>query len=90
MGWSEDAARNRDLWTKSNAEYTDAQAAEKWALDEVTWGLWDVPEARPVGVDITPAQLETTRRLMAETTSIWIEWGRRRPVEEIWAARKRA
>jgi SAM-dependent methyltransferase len=98
MGWSEDAARNRDLWTKSNAEYTDAQAAEKWALDEITWGLWDVPEsgigvlgdlkgldvvelgcgtaymsavfaklgARPVGVDITPAQLETARRLMAE------------------------
>jgi SAM-dependent methyltransferase len=99
MGWSEDAARNRDLWTKSNAEYTDAQAAEKWGLDEITWGLWDVPEAsigilgdlagldivelgcgtaymsavfaklgaRPVGVDVTPAQLETARRLMAET-----------------------
>jgi SAM-dependent methyltransferase len=99
MGWPEDAARNRDVWTKGNAEYTDAQAAEKWALDEITWGLWDVPEsdigvlgdvagldvvelgcgtaymsavfakhgARPVGVDITPAQLETARRMMAET-----------------------
>jgi SAM-dependent methyltransferase len=99
MGWSEDAARNRDLWTKSNAEYTDAQAARKWAQDEVTWGLWGVPEsqigvlgelanldvvelgcgtaymsavfakqgARPVGVDITPAQLDTARRMMAET-----------------------
>ncbi len=99
MGWSEDAARNRDLWTKSNAEYTDAQAAEKWALDEITWGLWDVPDselgivgelagldvvelgcgtaymsavfakqgARPIGVDITPAQLETARRMMVET-----------------------
>ncbi len=99
MDWSEDAARNRDLWTRTNAEYTDAQAARKWALDEITWGLWDVPEAeigvlgelagldvvelgcgtaymsavfarkgaRPVGVDITPAQLDTARRMMAET-----------------------
>jgi SAM-dependent methyltransferase len=99
MGWSEDAALNRELWTKSNAEYTDAQAAAKWALDEITWGLWDTPEseagvlgnvagldivelgcgtaymsavfakqgARPVGVDITPAQLDTARRMMAET-----------------------
>jgi len=99
MGWSEDAARNRDLWTKTNAEYTDAQAAAKWAQAEITWGLWGVPEsqigvlgalagldivelgcgtaymsavfakqgARPVGVDITPAQLETARRLMAQT-----------------------
>jgi SAM-dependent methyltransferase len=99
MGWSEDAARNRDLWTKTNAEYTDAHAARKWAQDEVTWGMWGAPEseigvlgdlsgldvvelgcgtaymsavfakqgARPVGVDITPAQLETARRMMAET-----------------------
>jgi hypothetical protein len=54
MGWSEDAARNRDLWTKSNAEYTDAQAARKWAQDEVTWGLWGVPESR-IGVLGEPA-----------------------------------
>jgi hypothetical protein len=26
MGWSEDAGRNRDAWTKSNAEYTDGRA----------------------------------------------------------------
>ena len=100
MGWSEDAARNRELWTKTNASYTDAQAAAKWAETEVTWGLCGVPDselgaplgdvagldivelgcgtaymsavfaklgARPVGVDITPAQLETARRCMAET-----------------------
>jgi SAM-dependent methyltransferase len=99
MDWSEDAALNRTLWTKTNAEYTDTQASRKWALDEFSWGVWDVPEAdigvigevagldvvelgcgtaymsavfakkgaRPVGVDITPAQLETARRMMAET-----------------------
>ena len=49
MGWSEDAARNRDLWTKTNAEYTDGQAARKWALDEFSWGIWGVAEA-DVGV----------------------------------------
>ena len=100
MGWSDDAARNRGAWTKANSEYTGAQAPRKWAQDELTWGIWDIPEsalgaplgdvagldvvelgcgtayvsavlaklgARPVGVDITPAQLETARRCMEET-----------------------
>ena len=95
MGWSEDAARNREAWTKGNAEYTDARADIAWAKEEIDWGIWDHPEsdvdvlgdvdgldvvelgcgtayfsawlakrgARPVGVDVTPAQLETARRL---------------------------
>jgi SAM-dependent methyltransferase len=95
-----DAARNRELWTRVNAEYTDTQAVAKWAQAELTWGIWDIPEsalgaplgdvggldvvelgcgtayvsavlakqgARPVGVDITPAQLATARRCMAAT-----------------------
>jgi SAM-dependent methyltransferase len=93
-----DAARNRELWTKSNAEHTGANAHAHWAADEITWGVWNVPEtevralpeldgkdvvelgcgtayvsswlarrgARPVGVDITPAQLETARSMQAE------------------------
>jgi SAM-dependent methyltransferase len=99
MGWSSDAAGNRALWTKSNAEHYDAHASQAWARDEIDWGVWRIPEsqvgvigdvdgldvvelgcgtayfsawlakrgARPVGVDITPAQLETARRLQAET-----------------------
>lgn len=97
--WSEDAARNAAYWTQSNAEYTDANAATNWALDEICWGIWAVDEselnvlgdvagldavelgcgtayfsawlakhgAHPIGVDITPAQLATARRLMADT-----------------------
>jgi SAM-dependent methyltransferase len=93
-----DAARNREVWTRSNAQYTDAKAREAWTAEEITWGVWGVPEselrvlpeldgkdvvelgcgtayisallarrgARPVGVDITPAQLETARRMQAE------------------------
>ena len=89
-----DAAVNRSLWTLVNAEFTDERAHRSWAADEVTWGLFDVPEravgvlgdvtgldvielgcgtaylsawlarqgARPVGVDLTPAQLETAWR----------------------------
>src|SRR5437868_5718284 len=92
-------AVNRELWTRSNAEYTDRQALRKWRQDELDWGVWgaleskvgalpdvngfDVVElgcgtayvsawlarqgARPVGVDPTPAQLETARRCMQET-----------------------
>ena len=86
-------------WTKANAEYTDAQAERSWARDEVSWGIWGIPEselgalgdvsgldvvelgcgtaylsawlakrgARPVGVDPTPAQLATARRMQAAT-----------------------
>jgi SAM-dependent methyltransferase len=99
MAWSDDAAKNRALWTQSNAEYTDANAATNWALDEISWGVWGVDEselnvlgdvagldvvelgcgtayvsawlakrgARPIGVDVTPAQLATARRMMART-----------------------
>ena len=84
-----------DAWTRANAEYTDARAEQAWAQDEITWGVWQVPESElralpdvtgkdvvelgcgtayfgawlkkagaavVVGVDPTPAQLETARR----------------------------
>jgi ubiquinone/menaquinone biosynthesis C-methylase UbiE len=92
-------AENRGVWTESNREFTDADADRSWRADDLTWGMFGVPEsdvgilgevagldvielgcgtayfsawlarrgARPVGVDITPAQLETARRLQAET-----------------------
>ena len=94
----EHAIRNRELWTRSNAEYTDRTATASWAQEEITWGMFKVPEsqvgvlgdvggldvldlgcgiayfsawlarrgARVVGVDVTPAQLETARRMQAE------------------------
>jgi SAM-dependent methyltransferase len=99
MSHAEDTARNRVVWTKANAEYTDKRAADAWAKDEIDWGMFSGPEselntlgdlegkdvielgcgtayfgawlakrgARVVGVDITPAQLETARRLQRET-----------------------
>ena len=99
MELPEHARRNREVWTVTNAEYTDAAAREAWGREEMTWGAFGVPEsevgvlgdvsgldvvelgcgtayvsawfarngARPVGVDVTPAQLETARRLQAET-----------------------
>ncbi|MDP8911720.1 MAG: class I SAM-dependent methyltransferase [Actinomycetota bacterium] len=86
-------------WTRTNAEHTDAQAAQAWAQDEITWGIFGIREAElgtlgevagldvvelgcgtayfsawlakggasPVGVDPTPAQLETARRMQSET-----------------------
>ena len=96
---SDHERRNRDLWTASNREYTDAQAREAWAREEIDWGIWNVREAeldvlgdvagldvvelgcgtayfsawlawrgaRPVGVDVTPAQLDTARAMQRET-----------------------
>lgn len=93
-----DAARNRELWTRTNAEHGSAGPRSLWAADEITWGLWGIPEskvrvlpaldgkdvvelgcgtayvsawlarrgARPVGVDVTPAQLDSARALQQE------------------------
>ncbi|HEX5016245.1 MAG TPA: class I SAM-dependent methyltransferase [Actinomycetes bacterium] len=41
--------RNRDLWARVNADVTDADAAARWAADQITWGLTATPESR-VGV----------------------------------------
>ena len=90
----QDAAANRELWTRVNAEYADEHAFGAWAAENITWGVFNVPEhqlgvlgdvsgldvielgcgtaylsawlarrgARPVGVDLTAAQLGTARR----------------------------
>ena len=96
-----DAAKNRELWIKHNAEYTAGNAPVTWAKQEIDWGIWHLPEselqvfagidfagldvvelgcgtayfsawlakrgAHPVGVDVTPAQLETARAMQAQT-----------------------
>jgi SAM-dependent methyltransferase len=98
MSHAEDIARNREVWTKANAEYTDRRARESWAKEEIDWGTFSGPEsevqalgdvagedvvelgcgtayfgawlakrgARVTGVDPTPAQLETARRMSEE------------------------
>ena len=91
-------ARNRELWTQTNAEYTGPAAVRAWS-EEFNWGVFGPPErelgvlgdvagldvielgcgtafdsawlarqgAHPVGVDVTPAQLETASRMQEET-----------------------
>jgi len=36
---------NRDVWTRANARYTDGKARSSWAEQEITWGVFGVPEA---------------------------------------------
>jgi len=99
MTWADGLAGNIASWTKANEEHTDAAAARAWASDDITWGVFHIPEssigcigdvdgkdvvelgcgtayvaawlakrgARVVGVDPTPAQLETARRMQRET-----------------------
>ena len=91
-------AQNVAVWTKANAEHTGPNARKAWSQDEITWGVFEIPEpdvnvlgdvagldvvdlgcgtgyfsawlakrgARPVGVDPTPAQLETAREMQRE------------------------
>ena len=91
-------AQNRVAWDRMAADYVGS-GRRTWASDEITWGIFDVPEsrigmlppdlsgmdtvelgcgtgyvsawlarrgARPVGIDNSPAQLETARRFQAE------------------------
>jgi hypothetical protein len=44
-----DAELNRDMWTRANVEYTQAHAARAWAAEEITWGIFNIPE-RQIGV----------------------------------------
>ena len=44
LSHAEDARRNRDVWTKANAEYTGRDArASAWARTRSHWGIFGVP-----------------------------------------------
>ena len=95
---SDYVAQNRAAWNRMAADYVDS-GHRNWASDEVTWGIFDAPEAavgmlpsdlagldtielgcgtgyvsawlarrgaRAVGIDNSPAQLETARRFQQE------------------------
>ena len=38
-------AVNRAVWTDVNARYTDARASAAWREPEISWGVWQLPEA---------------------------------------------
>ena len=44
MDLTEHARRNQALWN-ANAEGDHALADRNWAADEISWGIWNVPEA---------------------------------------------
>jgi len=91
-------AANREAWDRYAHEYV-APGRANWSTDEVSWGIWGIPEAdvhllpddvagqdvielgcgtgyvsawlakrgaRPVGIDNSPAQLETARAFQRE------------------------
>ena len=45
MTTSDDLALNRALWTSVNEQFTDEEAVSAWRSEEITWGLFKVPEA---------------------------------------------
>ena len=44
-----EAAANRAVWTRANREYGDDHANRAWAAEDITWGIFDIPEQQ-VGV----------------------------------------
>jgi SAM-dependent methyltransferase len=41
---SDDARANREAWAAQAEEY-EQPALRQWAQDEITWGIWEIPEA---------------------------------------------
>jgi SAM-dependent methyltransferase len=39
-----DLARNREIWSVINEQFTDADADRAWSTDAVRWGLFGVPD----------------------------------------------
>jgi hypothetical protein len=44
-----ETAATRDLWTRANRDYGDEHADRAWAAEDITWGIFTVPE-RQLGV----------------------------------------
>jgi ubiquinone/menaquinone biosynthesis C-methylase UbiE len=42
---SADLEKNVAAWTRTNAEFANDAAARSWAREEISWGVWQVPEA---------------------------------------------
>ena len=42
----ESVAVNREVWTRSNARWGDANALSAWQEEEIGWGTWRVPETQ--------------------------------------------
>ncbi len=38
-------AKNVEIWTKANAEYTGPRAREAWAQTEIDWSMFGIPES---------------------------------------------
>jgi 2-polyprenyl-3-methyl-5-hydroxy-6-metoxy-1,4-benzoquinol methylase len=45
--WADEVAANRELWTQANSEYADEHAYRAWAAEDITWGIFNVPEQQP-------------------------------------------
>ena len=43
---ADEIATNRELWTRANSEYGDEHAVRAWAAEDITWGIFNVPEQR--------------------------------------------
>ena len=67
-GISDDAKRNREDWTQANAAYTDARASSNWAEDEMTWGVFGVPESCSAASEMSTASTSSSSAAARRTS----------------------
>src|SRR3954449_1732676 len=72
----EHVRRNREAWDSTAHEYIEP-GRRNWAADEVTWGIWDVPEA---DVGMLPGALAGLDPIELGCVSSWLPRRGARPV----------
>ena len=61
----EHVLRNRASWDADADDWVE-RGRTSWASEHVSWGIWHVPCARPVGLDNSGRQLATARAFQDE------------------------
>jgi hypothetical protein len=82
-------ARNRELWTTKNAEYTDPDAVGAWSDPAFKWGVFGVMRSAGFAIErLIELQIPDGATRHEYYSDHDPEWARNWPMEEIWVARK--
>jgi SAM-dependent methyltransferase len=74
-------AVNQELWTRNNAQYTNARALAAWQEPEINWGVWQVPERQVHALPDELAGLDVVE--LGCGTAYWSAWLARRGARPI-------
>ena len=66
---ADEASANRDLWTQVSRRLYDEHAFRAWAASEITWGIFNIPEAQLDVLD--PARWIPEAARLSAQAGVW-------------------